>query len=489
MANAETFHPGYKLADDAVLLRQPADTPLTALKLFVCMYVAQLEGPRIGFVELSRIIVANLRGAVVVLNSNFDHGCQPGYEFLVKRPKPPVVRAAPARARPRKVQGDGTCFNSAVEPILSIEHPDVDPAKVYKVKYFPTTGETQVPGVLCADLSDGAAVLRAFVSYLNELGLGAADAHGQRPVFRTILEQPKMLNYKFRIIRSTPRMLIDLQALTAYMSALEATRMAGAGPCSEAHAGRFAAWPAAILPPFPIRETKPPTDDVKVSFRFRGETRSPRINVFQEGKINILGADTVEVAYRIYDFFVRLFSANWVALICLRPRSDAERRRAALPRAAPAPPPTPPAALDLPAAAPAMVLTAEELEDLRAYFTEATELTADGPDAVSSAAPLAGTPNGADGLIGESPADVAARATVDVPRAATAAAATVDAPQVAADARWSVGCEPAAGSGQAEPACDDDVRRCPMGLRWGSVRSIVAGLNNWEDEDDTAYST
>lgn len=449
---AETFYPGYKLADDAVLLRPPVDTPLTALKMFVCMYVAQLEGPRIGFVELSQIIVANLRGAVVALNNNFNHGCQPGYEHLVKHPKPPAVRLAPARGRPRKIQGDGTCFNSAVEPILSIDHPGVDPAKVYMVKYFPTTGQTQVPGVLCPDLSDGAAVLRTLVTYLNELGLGAADAHGQRPVFRTVLEQPKMLNYKFRIVRSTPRMLINLQALTVYMSALEGARLAGAGPCSEVQAARFAAWPAIVLPPYPIRETKPPTDDVKVSFRFRGETRSPRINVFQEGKINILGADTVQAADLIYEFFMRLFSANWAALICLRPRSDAERRRAAAPRPPPPVPdaaPVAPSAPVVPAIAdpPPIELTVDELEELRVYIAEAEQLAELKTEPPKVEPPKVEPPK------------------VELPK--------VELPEIAVTTMEDI-CEEWAGGNAPQ---------------WASVRSIVAGLDNWEDEDDTAYST
>jgi hypothetical protein len=337
-ATKETFHPNYKTADDAALLQPPAAPPLTELKMFTCSYNAQLQNLCIGFVELSHIIVANLRGATVAFNSNFAHGCVPGYEYLVKRPKPAVVHTAPSRTRPRKVQGDGTCFNSAVGPILSIEHPGVAPDKVYKVRCFPTTGETQIPGVLCADLSDGRAVLRAFVDYLNELKVGTRDARGEPLPVEIIAEQPKMLDYKFRITRSTPRMLINLQALIEYMNLLEATRAVAAAPLTSEQAARFSAWPAIVLPPFPIRETKPPTDDVKVSFRFWEAARAPRVNVFQEGKINILGAASAESADRIYEFFVRLFTENWAALICLRPRSDAERRRVARVAAPPAAP-------------------------------------------------------------------------------------------------------------------------------------------------------
>jgi hypothetical protein len=96
-----------------------------------------------------------------------------------------------------------------------------------------------------------------------------------------------------------------------------------------------------VPPPFIIRETKPPTDDVKMSFRFTGKDRFPRVNVFQEGKINILGADTFIAAEKIYHYFEQLFTANWPALVCLQPRRDNERREltSAL-RAPPTPAPT-----------------------------------------------------------------------------------------------------------------------------------------------------
>ena len=340
MAGGKEVHyaPDHRLQDDSALLALPPQGPLSALTLFVCTYVAKLGNLHIGFVELTAIMCADPHGPLVAINSNFGHACQPGYEHLLKAPKPPPERRVPARGRARKGQGDTTCFNSAVEPILAIDHPGISDDKIYKVKCFPTTGETQVPGVISPDLSDGRAVLDAFVVYLNELGVGDAGLE-----VAIVSQQPKMMNYKYRVLRTSPRILVNLHAFATYMQILEATKATEGTPLTEALAARFAGWAAIILPPYPVRETKPPTDDVKVSFRFRGADRAPRINVFQEGKINILGADSAESARNIYDFFVQLFTDNWSKLICLQPRRDLERRQAA--RAAPpAPPPGPPPA-------------------------------------------------------------------------------------------------------------------------------------------------
>jgi hypothetical protein len=339
----EPFRPDHKQLDDAALLAPPEPAPFTPLALFVCTYVAKLGSLHMGFVHLTALMCEDPRGPLLAINSNFGHACQPGYEHLLKLPKPPAQaprRLAPTRGRARKVQGDGTCFNSAVEPTLAIDHPGIDADKVYKVKCFPTTGETQIPGVIRPDLSDGRAVLEAFVAYLNGLGVGDEGPDGVRATVTVLSEQPKMLNYKFRLTRSSPRVLVNLRALALYMQALEQTRaLEGEGGVAWA-----AHRPALLLPPYLVRETKPPTDDVKVSFRFRGASRSPRVNVFREGKVNILGADTETAALRIYAYFEQLFTVNWAALVCLQPRCDLERRAAPPPAPPPTPTPVPPPA-------------------------------------------------------------------------------------------------------------------------------------------------
>lgn len=331
--NKENFIADHKWQEDSTLLALPAQGPFTSIILFVCTYVAKFNNINISPAKLTEIMCASLHGPLIALNSNYGHACQPGYEHLLKFPKPSVERKTPMRGRVRKIQGNGTCFCSAIEPILAIDHPGIREDKIYKLKCFPTTGETQVPGVICADLSDGHAVLNVFINYLNDLKIGIKDPLSEDPdsclQITAVSEQPKMLNYKFRINRNSPRILVNLRMLAIYLNILEVTKLVEGATLSDDQKNKFAGWSTIVLPPYPVRETKPPIDDVKVSFRFRGQDRAPRINIFQEGKINILGADSVNSASRIYKFFSELFVNNWAMLICLQPRRDLERRQVA----------------------------------------------------------------------------------------------------------------------------------------------------------------
>lgn len=385
---AGEFDPNHLQMTDAELIQTP-EAPMSDLLLFVCTYVASLSNLAMDMGELTARLCAALQaglggGTLCAVNSNFGHACWPGYEHLLKQPAAATPAARPVRGRPRKGQGDGTGFNSAIVIVLRLA--GTGPEKLYKTKVFPSTGETQVPGVLSPDFSDGHAALELLVTLLNELGVGVAEvpaagaaagaaaapawaqlrkaaedaalagepallteyaqrlaAHaaaappGQRRRIAIARESPKMLNYKFRIMRRSPRILINLVAFATYLIGLET----GAA--------------AQVRPPYPIRETTPPLDDVKVSFRFNCGARQPRVNVFQGGKINILGADSVECAERIYEFFVQLFRANWATFVCLQPRRD---RPAAEPAAGRRKARVAPAAVALAAVAPAAVAPA-----------------------------------------------------------------------------------------------------------------------------------
>lgn len=388
---------------DAELLRMP-DEPLTPLQVFVITFVGRLADLCMDMEAFTALLCAALRarrggGALRAVNSNFGHECWPGFEHLLKHPAPAEPAARPVRGRPRKGQGDGTGFNSAVELILDLSAPGaapfagalggpggaaIPPGKLYKTKVFPSTGETQVPGVLDAGFRDGHAALNLLAALLNELGAGAAGDGGSPPppwaqlrreaeARRALGEagalaehaarlaawaeagplpgprrqiavtatNAKMLNYKFMLLRPDPRILVDLVAWATFLVALERGR-----PLLPPLRG--------VAPPYPVRETTPPREDVKVSFRFNCGFCEPRVNIFQSGKIDVLGAKGVECAPRIYEFFVEAFRANWGAFVCLQPRRG--RGAPPAPRAARAPPraaPAPPAAAAPAAAAPA----------------------------------------------------------------------------------------------------------------------------------------
>lgn len=283
------------------------------LKLFVCTYVAKLGNINVNFEQLSYNLCDNLLGNVLAINSNYCHASQVGYESFIKQPK--VIsndkNSVYIKGRTRKIQGDGTCFNSAIEPVIKLD--DSTDNKFYYIKCFPTTGETQIPGVIRSDFSDGHEILVIFINYLNSLQIGIKDEEGNsKPIFIEH-EGPKMLNYKFMLMRENDRILINLINIADYLLFLE-------------HGTESDTWVKITLP-FVLKEIKSPVDDIKVSFRFQTSVkRAPRINIFQCGKINILGAESDESSKLIYTFLVDAFKHNWNKLINIKPLKDADRK-------------------------------------------------------------------------------------------------------------------------------------------------------------------
>jgi len=281
----------------------PPNDIFSELTLFVCTYVAKLGNINMSFEQLTHILCNNLSGNILAINSNYGHASQLGHESFIKYPK---ISNSLFKGRTRKIQGDGTCFNSAIEPVIKLDSSNDD--KYYYIKCFPTTGETQIPGVIRANLSDGHDVLVTFINYLNNLQLGVKE----EGIIKQICiesEGPKMLNYKFKLNRESSRILINLINIADYLLLLS-------------NDDSMVNW-IKVQSPFPIKEIKIPVDDIKVSFRFQtSEKRYPRINIFQEGKINILGADTIESANLTYIFLTEIFKHNWIKLINIKPEKD-----------------------------------------------------------------------------------------------------------------------------------------------------------------------
>ena len=292
--------------EDAELLA-PVEPPFTPPFLFVCTYEAELSNLATPHTALIRQLEP--RGAVKALNCNFGHKAQPGFERFLKSPPPrpeggwalrpgveaavggddpPPHQLAPALVKQRKLQGDGTCFNSAIEAIIipgpndatpaAVRHVlDTHPEKHYAVKSFPTTGKTQVPGVLDPDLADGAYIARLWARYLTEEGAGANPG---LPV-AVEAERPIMQNFKFHLQRLSPRIIIDLSRLVARLEELKNRQQEG----PEEDPGA----PGAL--PYPIRELKHAQDNQNISFKFQvAAEKKVRVNVFFRGKVNILGA-------------------------------------------------------------------------------------------------------------------------------------------------------------------------------------------------------
>lgn len=278
------------------------------LNLFVCTYVAKLGNINVNFEQLTHTLCNNLSGNILAINSNYGHASQVGHESFIKHPK--VVNNDKShvyiKGRTRKIQGDGTCFNSAIEPVIKLDDSTDD--KFYFIKCFPSTGETQIPGVIKPDFSDGHDVLVTFINYLNALQIGIKDDDIVKQIYIES-EGPKMLNYKFKLNRENNRILINLIKIAEYLFILD-------------QEDNNDQW-VKVVPPFPIKEVKSPVDDIKVSFRFQTSIkRAPRINIFQEGKINILGSESIESAQLIYTFLTDIFRNNWSKLINVKPEKD-----------------------------------------------------------------------------------------------------------------------------------------------------------------------
>ena len=399
--------------EDIALLKKPLK-PISELKVFSSTFAGGFSNLHSRFEQLGDKLV--LEGSLIAINSNFTHRCQPGFEMYLK----PVIKLNKKKeefTKKRQGQGDGTCFNSSIEMIISLDdNPTPSDQKIYKVKLFPTTGNVQIPGVFEQDLSDGLAVLEktAFILNKNKIGdketgeligketdelidelisketdeligketdelideligketdeligketdelignlidnkdlidelidnlIDNKDLIDELIKYDTFVNvekhlqikiksyYPIMINYKFRINRSNERLLINLKSLSKYFQILEEFQICELSQINETHIKRFEQWDL-ILPPYTIRETKPPSSDIKVSFKFNininnsTKSKHPRINFFQEGKINILGVNSIENAKNIYNFFNKLFSSekNWKTFICIIPRPD-----------------------------------------------------------------------------------------------------------------------------------------------------------------------
>ena len=322
--------------EDAELLR-PVDPPFSKCEMFVCTYEVVLSNIKITHKDLIEILEP--AGPIKALNCNFGHKCQFGHESFLKeakRPKRVEIRLedlnedklAPATTRQRKLQGDGSCFNSAMEAIVLIDPKEKifhqikkrraerkdkkgKKEKHYAVKSFPTTGKTQVPGTILPDLSDGAYVARVWARYLTLQGVGIDP---NVPI-AVVAERPIMLNFKFHLFLRGPRIMLNLVRLDealAEMKRAEAEEL-----------------------PYLIRELKNSQDNQNISFKFvvgkddKGKDKKVRVNVFTSGKVNILGANSFECSEKIYDFMSSLFRDRWDEFVDIQPLPDRARVRCA----------------------------------------------------------------------------------------------------------------------------------------------------------------
>lgn len=270
----------------------------TQPELFVCTLTAILNGPSSSVKELTDKFENRCTGSLKAVDSNFGHHSQPGFSHLIKQSKknnksdrkkenkPRVIK------KPRQTQGDGTCFQSMTEFNFNLGGD-----KEYKVKLFPTTLHVQIPGVILSDLSDGYLVIQELVNCLNNL----PSTNDEK--FEIGIVKPNMLNYKFRIRLPNTRVIINLNSLSKYLMNLERLKIVIGDDVTN-----IEGWDHIVLCQYVIHSTKPPVGVTRVSFRIKApNNRNPMVNIFQSGKVNILGGDSEDSRDIIYGFVSELF--------------------------------------------------------------------------------------------------------------------------------------------------------------------------------------
>jgi len=234
---------------------------LTPLKLFTCTLASKLE-IKDSFAELAEHLEP--RDSILAINSNFAHKAQPGYEQYLKTPKEPTLKRSGKGHR--KQQGDGSCFHSAIEFVVKIDHSEISNNKVYKPKLYPGTGEIQVPGVIVNDFSDGFIVLETLSLFLNASIL--------------IPGNPIMLNYRCIVSFSNSQELLGLKKICDHIHESDPSNL-----------------------PYPLLETHVAVDGTQaLTIRFRIGEKIQRISIWRSGKINITGAKSWENVVKIYDY-------------------------------------------------------------------------------------------------------------------------------------------------------------------------------------------
>ena len=263
------------------------------------------------------------KSPVFALNSNWGHRCVEGWEAYLKPPKTKTETSK----RCRKAQGDASCFNSAIEatiiPYACADLGGADPLvehrkralpagneevmrsilekkrdKVYVIKYFPTTGTLQIPGVIDSSLRDAAYILTTWVAFLEENGFRAAVG-GAPPIrmkySKTIVQNSKFaLKPKHQLDSKGQKVILNLPKLHRKLLELKAAQD-GTGPA--------------------IKEILYTEGDMKISFKFaknstnkKGVPKKIRVNIWCSGKVNLLnaiGAESALIHQYICDHFGR----------------------------------------------------------------------------------------------------------------------------------------------------------------------------------------
>jgi hypothetical protein len=201
----------------------------------------------------------------------------------------------------RKIQGNGTCFNSQITLYVTRDPPHIFP---FKFKVF-RNGKIQLPGATQRSIREVVKCISFVVKFLN------VNVSGKSHVLADL--RPVMINYKFAI-KLQPEQLIDLNAFRQIVER-DMVIMESDEPIQVISLidGSRVVVPA-------IESIKYTRQNVKLSVRFK--TPMPqkpkkciRLNVFKSGKLNLLGSRSLVATQIICDYIYFVFSQNMQQLV------------------------------------------------------------------------------------------------------------------------------------------------------------------------------
>jgi hypothetical protein len=289
------------------------------LCMFLCTYRGTLSGLNQKFdSDLAQKLEP--RRPIIAINSNFAHKCLPGYESYLKSKdkKKKKKKKKNNGKKERKHQGDGTCFAHAV--VFNVELNDT----VYNVRCFTASGDTQIPGVVCSDFSDGKTVLRIVAGFLNETKLFKSE-------IVPINEVLTMRNYSFAMSEASPTLLIKAKHIAQYFGEVEAEKKyqiaqqnGEINRVNQSQLGQYGTYidPGNLV----VKQVKYSNDDNKLSitFEIRNAPASVKskllLRIFPHGKMNILGVKPIGGGIELYDYIKKVFNANWDKFIMIKPK-------------------------------------------------------------------------------------------------------------------------------------------------------------------------
>lgn len=268
---------------------------------FTCTYQVKLGNLSLGHKELSEQLEPF--GCVVAINSNFSHKALPGYEKYLKSAEK-SIRNKSQTGRKRKLQGDGSCFNTCAELVIILgedirEDPPEGFKDHYKVRTFPTTGQTQITGIKHPELEDGKYIAKILAEWFTNSAIGLKD-----PSLPVQIESERAIlrNFGFHIVWESSDMFLNLDCLYTFINDLRAKSSID----EETGPGESSSTIEKNEPiPYPIVAVKNPEDSGDMHIRFKIPERPGNgvlLKIFRSGKFNMLNGGEIQTVKNIYNF-------------------------------------------------------------------------------------------------------------------------------------------------------------------------------------------